>query len=655
MSLYLGVDLGTQSVKVLIFDADARRAIARGQSALPPLSMPRPGAAEQDPKDWWTAFDTAMLQALAAEGVDRSAIAALGVSGQQHGMVAVDDAGKVLRPAKLWCDLEASAEAEAHSETMPYPVPAGFTAPKIRWFYAHEAKLAARMHRVMLPHDWLNLQLTGNFATDHGDASGSGLYDPQAGAYLSEAAALIHPDLAQKLPPILEPQAQLGTLLLQHADHFGLPHDLAVSVGSGDNMMSALGAGATEAGTWVVSLGTSGTIFGPTPEAVLDPGGNVAPFRSALGGGLPLLCTQNCSSVVEEARAASGQSHEALSAAAAVLPLSAEDPIFLPYLSGERSPNWPHASGVLYGLRMNSLQPERLYRTALEGASMALAQGMQHLVDLGLPLRTLRLVGGGANNALWARILCDLFGRPLEVVEESETAALGAAMQACWMHSDEHPRNLAPDSDGLALRPDDKQESRYQELLKRFQELGQKLFASVFLLSFLSLASCSVAADGWRYGPEVQAYPTGYIPGVQVQIPWHQQDVVVMRAAANLTNRGDDGEHDQEAGGGAGLGVGWRRYEHKGYEGWLIGARLDAWSLDIDWRDDVPGTPRRGSTDALVLQPTIEGGFSWRLGKSAWTCDLTVGLGKEINLDENGESVGDGAIALFGITLLYNG
>lgn len=478
MSLYLGVDLGTASVKVLVFDAAARRVISRGQAILPLLSMPRPGAAEQNPADWWEAFCTAMDQALEQEGVDRNAIAALGVSGQQHGMVALDEDNQVLRPAKLWCDLEASAEAEQLSSRLPYPVAAGFTAPKVLWFFQHEPELAARMKRLALPHDWLNLQLTGTFATDHGDASGTGLYDPIAGTYLTEVAATIHPQLPEALAPLLGPEEQLGTLLPQHAERFGLPADLPVSVGSGDNMMSALGAGATEAGTWVVSLGTSGTIFGPTTEAVIDPSGDVAPFRSALGGGLPLLCTQNCASVVEEARGASGQSHEELSDAAAALPLSADDPLFLPYLSGERSPNWPHACGVLFGLRPQSLQPERLYRAALEGASLALAQGMDRLVALGMPLRTLRLVGGGAKNALWARILCDLFGRPLEIVEEPETAALGAAMQACWMHSGEHPRNLAPDSDGLTLRPDFNQEERYKALAARFQALGQQLFAS---------------------------------------------------------------------------------------------------------------------------------------------------------------------------------
>jgi len=476
MSHYLGVDLGTASVKVVLFDADARHVLARGQAALAAPATPRPGAAEQDPQDWWRAFAQAMDQALQVEGVNPAAIRALGVSGQQHGLVALGAGNQVLRPAKLWCDVEAAAEAQEVSALVGYPVAPGFTAPKILWFHRHESHLAAQLQHVLLPHDWLNLQLTGNIATDLGDASGSGLMDPLSGSYLLEAAAAIDPHLPQQLAPIRGPQAEHGKLLAHLSARFGLPAELPVSIGSGDNMMSALGAGATENGSWVVSLGTSGTIFGPTAHAVMDPSGAVAPFRSALGGGLPLICTQNCSSVVEEARAASGRSHAELSAAAAALPLTEEDPLFLPYLRGERTPNWPTARGVLAGLRPGSLQPAPLYRAALEGASLALAQGFAALRACGLEIDTLRLVGGGAHNPLWARILCDLLERPLQVVEESETAAVGAAMQACWMASGTHPRELQATTSATPLEPDPAAAPRYRALQARFDALGQQLF-----------------------------------------------------------------------------------------------------------------------------------------------------------------------------------
>lgn len=476
MAQYLGVDLGTQSVKVVVFDAETNSIIARGQDEVLAPQSPRPGAAEQDPADWWQAFDNAMRSALKQPGVVADQIRALGVSGQQHGFVALDEQLQVLRPAKLWCDVEAVEEAQQVSALVGRAVPAGFTAPKILWMQMHEPELFKRLYHIALPHDWLNLRLSGVLATDHGDASGTGLYDPIAGAYQLDAAALISPYLPEMLLPLLEPQATHSQMLSRWSKDFGLPEDLPISVGSGDNMMSALGAGASEEGTWVLSLGTSGTIFGHSDQAVLDPSGCVAPFRDALGGGLPLVCTQNCTTVVEEARAASGQTHTELTAAASQLTNADDIPLFLPYLSGERTPDWPHARGVLYGLGAGSLSPAVLYRAAIEGASLALAQGLGHLQALNLPVNRLRLVGGGARNPLWARILCDMVQQPLEILREQESAALGAALQARWMESDVHPSEYRPAQEGEPLQPNGEWASRYADKLQAFTKLGQQLF-----------------------------------------------------------------------------------------------------------------------------------------------------------------------------------
>ncbi|MCP4093598.1 MAG: xylulokinase [Planctomycetes bacterium] len=476
MAQYLGVDLGTQSVKVVVFDAEAEAIVARGQDEVLAPSSPRPGAAEQDPADWWQAFDNALHAALQQPGVYADQIRALGVSGQQHGFVALDEQLQVLRAAKLWCDVEAVEEARQVSKLVGRAVPAGFTAPKILWMQEHESELFQRLRYIALPHDWLNLRLSGVLGTDHGDASGTGLYDPIAGAYQMDAAAQISPELPQMLLPLLEPTAPHSRLLPHWSKHFGLPEDLPISVGSGDNMMSALGAGASEDGTWILSLGTSGTIFGHSEQAVLDPSGCVAPFRDALGGGLPLVCTQNCTTVVEEARAASNHTHPELTAAAQQLTQASDVPLFLPYLSGERTPDWPHAKGVLFGLGVGSLQPAVLYRAAIEGASLALAQGLRHLQALELPVQRLRLVGGGARNPLWARILCDMVQQPLEILVEQESAALGAALQARWMESDVHPKEYGPKRRGEPLQPDSAWASHYAEKLQAFTELGQQLF-----------------------------------------------------------------------------------------------------------------------------------------------------------------------------------
>lgn len=476
MSLFLGVDLGTQSVKVVVLDAETRALVAQGQAALPEPAAPRPGAAEQDPADWWRAFTAAMTETLADPAVDAGAIAGLGVSGQQHGMVALDEELNVLHPAKLWCDLEAVAEAEELSQLAGHPIPAGFTAPKLLWLSRHLPALAARLRHLALPHDWLNLQLTGALATDHGDASGIGLYDPWTGEYRSELAAAVHEAGTDILLPLREATALHGTLLPEHAAAFGLPAELPVSIGSGDNMMSALGAGATAPGQWVLSLGTSGTIFGPTAEAVHDPRGEVAPFRDALGGGLPLVCTQNCSSVVEEARRLLGGTHEELTAAATALPWQDEDPLFLPYLTGERTPNWPQATGMLADLRPGGLEPARLYRAALEGASLALIGGLARLEELGLAVEALTLVGGGARNPLWAQLLADLGQRPVQVHPEGETAARGAAVQAAWAVAGIEPAALAVEATAPPLAPDPAAAPRAAARRARFEELGRRLF-----------------------------------------------------------------------------------------------------------------------------------------------------------------------------------
>jgi len=156
-----------------------------------------------------------------------------------------------------------------------------------------------------------------------------------------------------------------------------------------------------------------------------------------------------------------------------------------------------------------------------------------------------------------------------------------------------------------------------------------------------------------RFGAEIQAYPAGIIPGIQVQRNWHEDDVLITRFAANITNRSDFGEHDHEEGDGFGFGLGYRKYEHSNHSGWLYGVRADFWNLTIDWKDNVG--PRSGSTDVFVFQPAVEGGYSWLLDEDTWSLDLSAGLGAEINLSENGEPVGDGAIFLLGITFLYNG
>jgi len=478
MSLYLGIDLGTQGVKALVFDADAKRVVARAGRALPAPESPRPGAAEQNPADWWDGFVAAAQEALAMDGVERARVRAIGVSGQQHGMVVLDENDEVLHPAKLWCDVEPEEEARALSEASGRAVAPGFTAPKLVWLKKHHPDLFARVAKLQLPHDWLNGRLTGNHATDAGDASGNGIFDPIARTHDLQAAAWIDARVPDMLPPILAANEAHGTLLPEVAQLLDLSTDVRVSAGSGDNMMSALGAGAFDPELLVISLGTSGTLFGYSRKPIVDPNGEVAAFCDATGGWLPLVCTQNCTTVPNEVQQAFGMSHEELTELARKEAPGCEGMLFLPYLTGERTPNWPHATGVLHGIRPGSLRPGLLYRAALEGASFALAHGCQRLQALGLKTSRVQLVGGGAANPLWQEILASILNVTIQLGGEAESAALGAALQAATMDTGSKPAELLPNTtNSRSVAPDPASTEAYAETYARFQEQAQARFS----------------------------------------------------------------------------------------------------------------------------------------------------------------------------------
>lgn len=481
MAQYLGLDVGTQGVKALVYDADAGVVVGRAAVSLDLLKVGREGAAEQNPEDWLRAVRQAIQQILAAGGVRPDAIRAMGVSGQQHGFVALDEQESVIRPAKLWCDTETAPEAAELAAAWGRPLPAGYTASKILWLKCHEPENFARLRHVLLPHDYVNLWLTGRRTMEAGDASGTGLLDPTTRSWDSTACASIDPALESMLPELIAPTDWAGELRPELAAEFGLPTGIRVAPGSGDNMMSAIGAGAVRPGVVVCSLGTSGTLFAHNEQAVVDSKGIVAPFCDALGGGLPLLCTMNCTTVLEEVRAGFGGDHDVLAAAAAELPVGAGGLSFLPYLAGERSPDWPQARGVIHGLTAGALRAGPLYRAALEGATFALLTGWQHMEALGVTADELRVVGGGAQSLLWRRILADAFQLPLRFPVEAESAALGGALQAWALDSGAdspteflvaHPVPL----EDCLVEPDATQADAYAEAFGRFRELGLQLF-----------------------------------------------------------------------------------------------------------------------------------------------------------------------------------
>lgn len=443
-TVFIGLDVGTQSTKGILLDASkegASAVLGRASVAYDLLPGLPAGAAEQHPHTWRDAVRGVIGELL--KTVSRERIAGIGVSGQQHGLVVLDDNDEVIRPAKLWCDTTTIAEAEEITKQARYAVPTGFTLPKLLWMKKNEPSNFARIKTVLLPHDYINFLLSGEKFMEAGDASGSGAFDPRARKLDEQLLAWLDPRARSMFPKLVPPNQPAAKVSKEGAELFGLPEGIVVSPGGGDNMMSAIGSGATEKGVTVVSLGTSGTVFAYSESPVIDEAGLIAGFCDSTGAWMPLLCTMNVTGVTEEVREAFGLSHEEITRRAAAVPPGCEGTTFLPYLQGERVPNLPQATGAILGLRPGSIDAGRLYRAAIEGTTLGLVSGVERMKKLGLVVEAVRVVGGGSKNPLWRQILADCLGVQVSVLEEPESAALGGAIQAIWVSECEKNASLA--------------------------------------------------------------------------------------------------------------------------------------------------------------------------------------------------------------------
>ncbi len=438
--IFLGVDCGTQGLKCLALDGRTGAVLAGASRKYDVLPGLPPGHSEQDPAVWIEALEGALGEVLAR--VERGAVRALAVSGQQHGFVPLDGEGRVIRPAKLWNDTSTAGECREILERLGgrerflaltgNGLPPGFTASKILWLKKHEPENYARLAAVLLPHDYLNFYLTGTLAMEPGDASGTALMDIRTGSWAQEVLDAIDPALAEKLPPLLEPGSFVGEVLPEKAELLGLPAGVKVATGGGDNMMGALGTGNVLPGRVTASLGTSGTIYAFSETPVVDPRGEIAAFRDSTGGFLPLGCTMNVTVTTELARGLLGMDHAALEEAARSVPPGAGGVLVLPWFTGERTPDLPGARGAVLGLRPDNFTPSHLARAALEGATLGLGYVLERMKSLGIEPAEIRLTGGGSRSALWREICAGVFGVPVVRPVEEEGAALGAALQALW-------------------------------------------------------------------------------------------------------------------------------------------------------------------------------------------------------------------------------
>ncbi|MDD5707553.1 MAG: xylulokinase [Kiritimatiellae bacterium] len=493
--LAIGLDNGTQGTKCVVYDPEARRVLA---SAYAPHSLIEndAGRREQEPREWIEAATKVLRQCLSAKGVKPGRVAAIGVSGQQHGCVALDKDGAVLRPAKLWCDTETVEECDIITAraggrervvaAIGNSVAAGFTASKVLWLKRHEPALYERLATVLLPHDYLNFWLTGERRTEAGDASGTAYFDVRRRCWSEELLRAIEPDgrLTGCLPEVIASDEVIGTLRPELAREFGLPADVIVATGGGDNMMAAIGTGNVTPGVVTASLGTSGTIYAHADRPIVDPSGELAAFCSSTGGWLPLVCTMNVTVATEQARQLLGLGLAEFDAEVAKAPAGAEGLLLLPYFNGERTPPLPRARASFSGLSSANCTRPNFCRAAMEGATLGLRYGLEVLRRQGIEANEIRLVGGGAKSAIWRRIVAGVFGTTVVCPAAPEAGAMGAAIQALWCLAKRngHPVPLADLTarhvtldETTRVAPDAGEARRYNEIYARYLQLNDAL------------------------------------------------------------------------------------------------------------------------------------------------------------------------------------
>jgi len=441
-NLLIGIDSGTQSTKVLVVDAGNGKVLGEAAQSYDLIPNLPAGAKEQHPETWREATRKCIRKALKAAKARASEVRAIGISGQQHGFVPLDKKGRVIRPAKLWCDTATADECDEITRAMGGPkqtikalgnaVLPGFTASKIKWLKNHEPKNFKKLATILLPHDYLNYWLTGRAVMEYGDASGTALLDVRKRQWSAKALKAIDPDLADKLPPLISSDQPAGTLCEAAARELGLNTDVIVSAGGGDNMMGAIGTGNTREGVITASFGTSGTIYACAEKPVIDPQGEIAAFCDSTNRWLPLLCTMNVTVATEMVRKCFDWSHDQFAKAAGKVPAGSDGLLLLPYLEGERTPNVPDGTGVFFGNNTRTFDRAHYARAAMEGVTLGMNYGLRRLAELGVQPTQIRATGGGAKSKLWRQIMADVFNAEVVTLKVSEGAAYGGALQALW-------------------------------------------------------------------------------------------------------------------------------------------------------------------------------------------------------------------------------
>ena len=453
MSIVVGVDCGTQGTKVVLVDTTDSSVLAESSAAHELISGSN-GKREQNPIWWVDAMICAFNQVVDQANIDPKQIDAIGISGQQHGFVALDSDGNVIRNAKLWCDTETAPEnaellaligGESGSiDKLGLRVETGYTASKILWMKNHEPENFAKLAHILLPHDYLNYWLTGEFCADYGDASGTGLFDVRNRCWDYQTCSLIDPTdrLFNSLSPLNSSEQSAGVVVGEAKAKLGLRDNVVVSSGGGDNMMGAIGTGNVKNGIITMSLGTSGTIytFSDKPVELKHP--SIANFCSSSNGWLPLICTMNVTSATTLVQELLNMNLTEFNNSLSNSKIGSGNISFLQFFNGERVPALPNGTASIHGLDSSNFNRDNLVRAVVEGATYGLRYGLDLLRDAGISIDQIRLIGGGSKSEQWRQIIADTMNAEVICPENGEAGALGAAIQAYWALSGEIDFNI---------------------------------------------------------------------------------------------------------------------------------------------------------------------------------------------------------------------
>jgi xylulokinase len=434
MSVLVGLDVGTSGARAVAVDGEGN--VVAEASAGYPLMSPRPGWTEQDPEDWWEGAKETLRKVTV--GVDDEVVG-LGLTGQMHGSVFLDPSDEVIRPALLWNDQRTGAQCEKITsavrerrliELAGNPALTGFQAPKILWLRDEEPENYSRVAHVLLPKDYVRLRLTGEHATDASDAAGTLLLDVRQRAWSEGILGALEIPRAW-MPKIYEGPEESGRLRKDAAGELGLPPGVPIAAGGGDNAAAAVGTGIVREGLLSSSVGTSGVLFAHTDAFSPDPSGRLHAFCHAVPGAYHLMgVTLSAGGSLAWWRETTGRSYDDLVAAASEVPPGSEGLLFLPYLTGERTPHLdPKARGAFFGLTSRHTLAH-MTRAVMEGVVFSLRDSMEIMRELGVPVEEVRATGGGARSPLWRQLQADVYGLPVRRTVSEEGPAFGAALLA---------------------------------------------------------------------------------------------------------------------------------------------------------------------------------------------------------------------------------